>query len=53
MFCEPPKAQSPSTTRILRWLRRSGRRNSPCSSRIGIIARHSMVVPESRWSISL
>ena len=34
-FCEPVNATVPSTIRILRWLRRSGRRHSPLSGWIG------------------
>ena len=52
-FCEPQKAIWSSTTRILRWLRRSGRRHCPWSGRTGIIRYHSMPWLVQNSSIAL
>ena len=40
MFCEPVKATCPSTTRILRWFRRSIRWYSPRHGLMGRLRRH-------------
>ena len=46
------KAVFPSTTRSLRWLRRSGRWNCPLRGRTGSIGRQSMPAAVSRFSNS-
>ncbi len=53
MFCEPMNAVVLSTTRILRWLRRSGRRTLPRSGAIGSIGFQAIPASSSRFSISL
>ena len=66
MLCEPMKARRPSTMRILRWLRRSGRRKRRLRGSRGIMSRHWMpaslnrlprrrqpgYLREPRWSTS-
>ncbi len=52
-FWDPMKADLPSTTRIFRWLRRSGRRNCPLKGWTGSISRQSILVPSSRRTRSL